>query len=193
MKRFLCILTFTTLITSCTNGQQNKPTEETKIMDDFEWTPEKAHPKAKALLTEEFYWSPIDETGPFGSDDGSDSFYHFGQWRADNKKVSPATFLKELLEEWGFPSFDLEKTDVKELVTKIDARMIIAQDNAVIAIGFGQFVLEGRIDDDIKDLTKKAIEREMTDDLLIHFISDYRQVRKDQLARMLVEVDKMNQ
>jgi uncharacterized protein YfeS len=192
MKRLLCILTLTTLITSCTNGQQNKPTE-TKTMDDFELTPEKAHPKAKALLTEEFYWSPIDETGPFGSDDGSDSFYQFRQWRVDNKKVSPAMFLKELLEEWEFPSFDMDKTDVKELVTKTEAGMIIVQDNAVIAIGFGQFVLEGQIDNDIKDLTKKAIKREMTDELLVHFISDYRQVRKDQLTRMLAVVDKMNQ
>lgn len=192
MKRLFCILTLTTLITSCTNGQQNKPTEP-KTMDDFELTPEKAHPKAKALLTEEFYWSPIDETGPFGSDDGSDSFYQFRQWRVDNKKVSPAIFLKELLEEWGFPSFDLDKTDVKELVTKIDVGMIIVQDNAVIAVGFGQFVLEGKIDNDIKDLTKKAIKREMTDELLVHFISDYRQVRKDQLTRMLAVVDKMNQ
>ena len=162
-------------------------------MDDFEFTPEKAHPKAKALLIEEFYWSPIDETGPFGSDDGSDSFYQFRQWRVDNKKVSPAIFLKELLEEWGFPSFDMDKTDVKELLTKIDAGMIIVQDNAVIAIGFGQFVLEGKIDNDIKDLTKKAIKREMTDELLVHFIIDYRQVRKDQLTRMLAVVDKMNQ
>jgi uncharacterized protein YfeS len=112
MKRLFCILTLTTLITSYTNGQQNKPTE-TKTMDDFELTPEKAHLNAKSLLTEEFYWSPIDETGPFGSDDGSDSFYQFRQWRVDNKKVSPAIFLKELLEEWGFPSFDMDKTDVK--------------------------------------------------------------------------------
>ncbi|MEO7992090.1 MAG: hypothetical protein ABI663_21235 [Chryseolinea sp.] len=192
MKRFIYSLTIAVLITSCTNGQQNKPTE-TKMMDDFELTPEKAHPKAKALLTEEFYWSPIDETGPFGSDDGSDSFYQFRQWRVDNKKVSPATFLKELLDEWGFPSFDIGKTDVKELLTKVDAGMIIVQDNAIIAIGFGQFVLEGKIDNDIKDLTKKAIQREMADELLVHFRSDYRQVRKDQLTRMLVVVDKMNQ
>jgi uncharacterized protein YfeS len=78
-------------------------------------------------------------------------------------------------------------------VTKIDAGMIIVQDNAIIAIGFGQFVLEGKIDNDIKDLTKKAIKREMTDELLVHFISDYQQVRKEQLARMLAVVDKMNQ
>ncbi|HYI77900.1 MAG TPA: hypothetical protein VEW65_09790 [Chryseolinea sp.] len=71
--------------------------------------------------------------------------------------------------------------------------MIIVQDNAVIAVGFGQFVLEGKIDNDIKELTKKAIKREMTDELLIHFVSEYRQVRKDQLNSMLVVVDRMNQ
>jgi uncharacterized protein YfeS len=195
MKRFLYLLSLTTLIIGCANGQQTKPTE-TKTLDEFELTPEEAYPKAKALLTEEFYWSAIDETGPFGSDDGSDSFFEFRKWRIDNRKESPVTFLKVMLDGWGFPSFDMDKTDdkqVKELVTQIDARMIIAQDNAVIAIGFGQFVLEGKIDVGIKDLTKNAIKREMTDVLLVHFISEYRSVRKAQLNEMLITVERMNQ
>jgi uncharacterized protein YfeS len=69
--------------------------------------------------------------------------------------------------------------------------MLIGQDNAVVAIGFGQFVLEGKIDNDIKDLTKKAIKRELTTELLNQFRSDYRETRKGQLEKMLIVVDKM--
>ncbi len=49
-------------------------------MDDFELSPDTAHPKAKTLLTKDFFWSPSEETGPFGSDDGSDCFHGFMEW-----------------------------------------------------------------------------------------------------------------
>ena len=41
----------------------------TKAMSDYSPTIEKAHPTAKRLMNEEFYWSPIEETAPFGSDE----------------------------------------------------------------------------------------------------------------------------
>ena len=163
-------------------------------MDDFELSPDKAHPNAKKLLADDFYWSPIDETGPFGSDDASDCFYGFVEWRAKNKNESPVTYLKELIDEWGYPTFDLNVTDpqkIKELLSTIDSRMFIGQDNAVVAIGFGQFVLEGKIDNDIRDLTKKAIKRELTTDLLNQYRDLYRETRKGQLEKMLSVVDKM--
>lgn len=187
-------MTLTTLLLDCTSGQQSKTTELPKTMDNFELSPDTAHPNAKKLLTEDFYWSPIEETGPFGSDDGSDSFYGFVEWRVENKNESPVTYLNELIQEWGYPTFDLNVTDsekVKQLLISIDSRMLIGQDNAVVAIGFGQFVLEGKIDNDIKDLTKKAIKRELTTDLLNQFRSDYIKTRKEQLEKMLAVVDKM--
>jgi uncharacterized protein YfeS len=193
MKRLIYTLILTTLLLNCTSGQQSKTTES-KAMADFELSPDTAHPNAKKLLTEDFYWSPIEETGPFGSDDGSDCFHGFVEWRMENKNDSPVAYLNELIQEWGYPTFDLNVTDsekVKQLLSDMDSRMLIGQDNAVVAIGFGQFVLEGKIDNDIKDLTKKAIERELTTDLLNQFRSDYRETRKGQLEKMLVVVDKM--
>src|SRR3954454_175599 len=97
-------------------------------MDDFELSPYTAHPKAKTLLIEDFFWSPIEESGPFGSDDGSDCFHGFVEWRATNKKESPVTYLKELIDEWDYPTFDFNVTDagkVKALLGDIDARMLI--------------------------------------------------------------------
>jgi uncharacterized protein YfeS len=193
MKRLIYSLTLMTLLSNCSSGQQSKPTE-TKTMDDFELSPDKAHPNAKKLLTEDFYWSPIDETGPFGSDDASDCFYSFVEWRIDNKSGSPVTYLKELIDEWGYPTFDLNITDpqrIKELLDSMDSRMLIGQDNAIVAIGFGQFVLEGKIDNDIRDLTRKAIKRELTTELVNQFREDYRETRKGQLEKMLSVVDKM--
>ena len=74
----------------------------------------------------------------------------------------------------------------------IAGSMLVGQDNAIIAVGFGQFVLEGRIDKDIQDLTKTAITRELNPVLLRQFREDYHETRRIQLNKMLVSLDKMN-
>lgn len=193
MRKSIYSLILTALLFNCTRGQQNIPSQ-TRIMDNFELSPENAHPNAQKLLTEDFYWSPIEETGPFGSDDGSDSFHGFLEWRQENKDESPLIYLNELIEEWGYPKFDLNVTEpskIRQALNDIDSRMLIGQDNAVIAVGFGQFVLEGKIDQDIKDLTKNAIKRELSAYLIDEFRSDYRETRKGQLEKMLRVVDQM--
>jgi uncharacterized protein YfeS len=233
------------LFVSC-NGQtkDNKQSDNsTKTqMDNYELSPETSHPNAKKLLAEEFYWSPIEESGPFGSDDGSDAFYGFRQWRQSNKNVSPTVYLEELIQGWGYPTFDLNEMDsakINEYLTakftydqaetekdmstvinffkslpdssgrqideaeqrEIMARALddmgitymISQDNAVIAIGFGQFVLEGKIDADIKSLTRTAIKRELLPILIDRWGDDYRETRREQLTKMMASIDKMNE
>ena len=208
-------------------------------MDNFELTPESAHPRAKELLTEDFYWSPIDESGPFGSDDGSDAFYGFRQWRQTNPKQSPVKYLDELLNQWGLPKFDIYELDtskIKAYLTNNDSgdvssfaeyipemkkqfeevakregkefdeaqfeqflelsnkgmghRYLLGMDNAIIAIGFGQLGLEGKIDDDIKNLTRIAITREQLPIMLEEW-GEYQRVRQDILAKMLADLDKI--
>ena len=90
-------------------------------MDNFEYSFKSAHPKAQALMTDEFYWSPIEETAPFGSDDGSDAAYGFRQWRLLNKTSSPVLYLKETIERWQYPLFDyneMDTTKIKEYINK---------------------------------------------------------------------------
>jgi uncharacterized protein YfeS len=98
----------------CTNGQTNN-----KTMENFEYSYENAHPKAQALMKDEFYWSSIEETAPFGSDDGWDAAYGFREWRLLNKTTSPVTYLKDLIVRWHYPFFDyneMDTTKIKEYV-----------------------------------------------------------------------------
>jgi uncharacterized protein YfeS len=193
MKKLIYTLTISTLLLNCTTGHQHVTTKSF-AMKNFELSPENAHPNARKLLVEDFYWSPIEETGPFGSDDGSDSFYGFAKWRTENKSESPVTYLTELIQEWGYPTFDLNVIDaekISQLLREVDSRMLIGQDNAIVAIGFGQFVLEGKMDIDIKNLTKKAIERELTPELLNQFRADYKETRKGQLQKMMAVLEKI--
>ena len=189
------------MFASC-NGQTNDKKQfanSTKTqMDNYELTPETAHPKAKKLMTEEFYWSPIEESGPFGSDDGSDAFYGFRQWRQTNKDTSPTVYLKELIEGWGYPPFDLNEMNEENLKkyissNQIGAMTLTGQDNAIIAVGFGQFVLEGKIDEDIKTLTKTALKRELLPSIIGMWDGEYKKTRIEQLTKMLATVDNMNE
>jgi uncharacterized protein YfeS len=65
-------------------------------------------------------------------------------------------------------------------------------DNAIIAVGFGQFVLEGEIGEDIKVLTKTAIQRELLPVLINRWDGEFKTIRALQLNKMLKSVDKMN-
>ncbi len=208
-------------------------------MDNFELSPENAHPKAKELLTEDFYWSPIEESAPFGSDDGSDAFYGYREWRNINKTESPIEYLKNLLSEWGFPPFDWKTLDTIKIDEYINGNNTIGTsvnqdqisvmkkhfkemaesegkefdealfnqslnaasgdmggtyllgiDNAIIAVGFGQFVLEGLIHKELKELTKIALQRELTP-ILVDRWGDYKETRVKLINQMASDIDKM--
>jgi uncharacterized protein YfeS len=238
----------TTFLTSllfigCSNGQTNgnpiAATQQNKTMDNFQYTFKSAHPKAQALMTDEFYWSPIEETAPFGSDDGSDAAYGFRQWRLDNKTTSPVTYLKDLIARWQYPFFDynemdtikikeylnykieLSETDIQQqiktlkdlnkdlpdaYINKLDDNQLrefitssskgmggmylLGQDNAIIGIGFAQFVLEGHVDNDIKNLTITAIKRQLLSLFINRYDDNYRDKRKQQLTKMLEAINK---
>jgi uncharacterized protein YfeS len=240
---FVIAITALIFITAC-NGQVNTSTQQSEDlqMSHYELTPETAHPKARKLLTEDFYWSPVEETGPFGSDDGSDAFYGFREWRMSNKKVSPVKYIEELLINWNYPKFNLNELDSSKIRDYISAKTqagspdlsdqmpammehfkqmakeagqefdenqfkeimaaasgsmggtyLLGIDNAIIAVGFGQFVLEGKIDEDIKVLAQTAIKRELLPVLIDRWDGAYKKTRKEQLNSMLGVIDKMNE
>lgn len=243
---FAILLIYATL-NSCTNNQPNPnpsptlSTPQTKLMDNFQYTLKSAHPNAQALMTENFYFSPIEETGPFGSDDGSDAAYGFREWRLLNKTTSPVVYLEELITAWQYPYFDYNEMDtatikayinqekklseveilqhinlLKEMTEKspdhsgkqlndqelreivisstktMNDRYLLGLDNAIIGIGFAQFVLEGRVDSDIKTLTITSINRQLLPLLINRYSEVYQKTRKDQLMKMLRVMRKAN-
>ena len=210
-------------------------------MNHFEYSLETAHPNAHALMKEDFFWSPIEESSPFGSDDGSDAAYGFRQWRNDHPTQSPVIYLKELVEEWESPYFDWSEMDtnkIKEYITsranvseeeiqekmqrlkealknssdtsmkitndeeirkivlsssqELGGSFLLGQDNAIIGTAFAQFALEGKIDNDIKELATTAIKRQLLPMLINKYDNDYRDTRKEQLTKMLDVITKAN-
>jgi uncharacterized protein YfeS len=229
---------------SCSNAQttDNSATvsKQNRQTDNFRYTLRSAHPAAKDLMPDDFFWSPIEETAPFGSDDGSDAAYGFRDWRISNKTTSPISYLKDLIKRWHYPPFNYKEMDTIKIAAYINKKAeldeatiqyqmqelkdiddklpvapmtmddsqlrqlvissansmgrmyLLGQDNAIIGIGFAQFVLEGNIDNDIKHLTITAIKRELLPLLINLFEASYRTTRKQQLTRMLEVVNKIN-
>jgi uncharacterized protein YfeS len=151
---------------------------------------EKAHINAKALMNEDFYFNPIDETSPFGNDDGSDAYAGFVTWRQSNKNTNPKEYLNELLDSWNYPKYDLNETDYQKLlpVLKQNEMSIIfmtGTDASIIAIAFGQLYLEGIVEKEFKELAKTAIKRELISEILNRWGDKYKNERGEKLKKML--------
>jgi uncharacterized protein YfeS len=166
-------------------------------MEDSGITRTSAHPNAQALLKDDFYWNPIEETGPFGNDDGADAFVGLREWRRENKSASPVMYFIDLLSGWGYAPFNWGEMDIENIKTymaanKLGLVMLVGHDNAIIAIAFGQFALEGKIDEDVRLMAKTAIKRQMLPVLIEQFMDNYIATRRQQLEAMLVALDAMN-
>jgi len=134
-----------------------------------------ANPRAVQLMKEDWYWSEADDLSPFGSDEGSDAFYAFKDWREKNTEVEPALFLGELEKTWGvsFSHKDItSEVELREAEKKY--QFLHTMDAGIIAVALGQFALEGRISDRLKDLGIKAVIRSLSPSYLADFDIDNR-------------------
>lgn len=200
----LLLLTLTACGQTKNNSQQTAKNlivdtsqSQTKNMSDHTPTIEKANPVAKQLMKEEFYWSPIEETAPFGSDDGADTYAGFANWRETHKTVNPKVFLKDQIDSWGYPTFDLNETNFDKLKTYLQqsdlgTRYMSGIDAAIVAVAFGQLYLEGTIDKDFKELAKTSISRELIPEMLNLWGDTYKTIRETQLKKMLAVLNQVN-
>lgn len=131
--------------------------------------PELAHPRARELMAEDFFWDCADEGAPFGSDEGFDAYYEWRAWRAENPS-NPLTdclswILVGRLDEFNESlcsdeqiQRDLEDPDSAFLA---DAYDIFTVDTTIIATALGQLLDEGSIDAGAKQFVNVAIRRQL--------------------------------
>lgn len=172
----------------------HKPTES---MTDYSPSFEKAHPKAKEFMTDEFYFSPIEESAPFGNDDGADTYAGFKDWRTSHTTDNPTDFLFDQINEWGYPKFDIYETDIKKLTpylkeSELSSRYMSGIDAAIIAIAFGLLYLEGTIDKEFRETAKIAVNRQLLPELLSIWGDAYKSKREEQLKKMAEVLNKVN-
>ena len=175
LKRLTLIVSLGLLFTMCNSWEPNY---------------EHAHPKAKALMTDEFLWSPVEPSSPFGSDDGADAVWRFYEWRKGNRNKRASEFIPFLLTEWNYKTYDYTHIDtvaIKEFIESgnLGDRLYMGIDDAIIATGFGQLIIEGKIDADLKSLTLVALNRQLLPISLSLVGEDFRNTRENQLQRMI--------
>jgi uncharacterized protein YfeS len=131
--------------------------------------PETAHPRARELMVEEFFWDCVDEEAPFGSDEGHDAYFEFRSWRSEHHSASLVECLSWIMEGELDGYTDELASDERveaDLESPEDAFMadsydMFTLDATVIATGLGQLLDEGRIDPEAKPYLRVAIARQM--------------------------------
>lgn len=130
--------------------------------------PETAHPRARDLMREPFFWDCVDETAPFGSDEGNDAYYEWRAWRKENPD-SPLTDCldwildgnldgyNESLASRSQIEFDIANPEQAFLSDQYD---LFTLDTTIIVTGLGQLMDEGRIDPGAKQYIRVAIQRQ---------------------------------
>lgn len=150
----------------------------------------KVHPLAKKLMNEQFLWSNIEETSPFGSDDGSDTFWFYRDWIQENPKGKAIEFLKELLHDWYGDNYkmlnwnELDESIISRTVDESFIHIPMHVDTSIITTAFSQLVLKGKVDRDILHFAFQAIKRQLLPTCLEDYVEDYREVRMNQLRKL---------
>lgn len=71
-----------------------------------------SHPVFSKFAKEDFYYSAGDDFSPFGNDTGHDTLRFLEEWYQERRAgEKAATFLRKMIEEWGFGAEYLLITD----------------------------------------------------------------------------------
>jgi uncharacterized protein YfeS len=130
--------------------------------------PETAHPRARELMVEPMFWDCLDEAAPFGSDEGSDAYYEWRDWREENPDKPLTECFNWILDGQLDAYNDALATDEQiELDAQEPGDAFLAEhfdvftlDTTIIATGLGQLMDEGTIDADAKPFIRVAIKRQ---------------------------------
>jgi uncharacterized protein YfeS len=129
-----------------------------------------AHPRARELVPEEFFWDCTDALAPFGSDEGDTALAEFRAWRRDQPRTPIIECLKWTIESVGetelseYSDAILSESLVAQQIRDEnydDQQLIFTVDVSVLATGFGQLLDEGRIDASAKPIVARAIARQI--------------------------------
>jgi uncharacterized protein YfeS len=130
--------------------------------------PDQAHPKARELMTEKFFWDCVNEMAPFGSDEGWDAYYEYRNWRSDNPNNNLIDCIRWILQD-NFDYYNetlLDEEIIKEHYNNPNLggfgmySDMFTLDTTIIATALGQLIDEGKIDQEAKPFAEIAAIRQ---------------------------------
>ena len=130
--------------------------------------PETAHPRAQELMIETLFWDCTYEAAPFGSDEGSDAYYEWREWREENSSAKLIECFNWIC-DGQLQNYTISLTTDEQVTLDIESPEnaflsdhfdIFTLDVTIIATGLSQLMDEGEIDKDAKPYMQVAIERQ---------------------------------
>lgn len=153
--------------------------------DEWELSPEEAHPNARRLLKADFFWDITDEDSPFGNDTGADTLEFYRAWIVSSDEDEE--FLDALFEEWEVDRELAETVPDDELAARLEEEGydILTYDDVVIATAFAQLVLEGNASRFMAAAAQHCLERQALPAMIAYRNWSDPQERRKRCAEML--------
>lgn len=123
---------------------------------------ESSHPKARAELTDDFFWKTDDAMAPFGTETAIEVLEAFRDARDEDPERSPLDILRELLARWEVEDahWDVVDADAVQAIGEEDEYGLLTRDEIVFALAFAQIVEEGRLDPELQRRALVAAKRQ---------------------------------
>ena len=136
--------------------------------EDWELSPESAHPNAARLLADPFYWDVRDENSPFGNDRGAEALVSYRAAIDADPELDGSELLAELLEEWDVDRAFAEGIPDEELVHRLEREHfhIFTYDDTVVALAFAELVFLGSASAEMAAAAIKCLKRQSTPEVL---------------------------
>lgn len=136
--------------------------------DDWELSPDTAHPDAAGQLKGPYFWDLRDEHSPFGSDLGAATLAAYRAALATDDDLDEAGFLEEFLEARDVDRVFAEGIADEALGHRLEREHshILAYDDIVVALAFAQIVLRGEASSQIAAAAIESLRRQALPEVL---------------------------
>jgi uncharacterized protein YfeS len=128
--------------------------------EDWELSPEVAHPNARRMMKAEYFWDICDEDSPFGNDTGADTLEFFREHL--ESEGDDEQFLSDILEEWEVDREAAESISDRELKRALEDEHfhVLTYDDVVVAVAFAQLVFRGKATKPMADRAIRSLKRQ---------------------------------
>jgi uncharacterized protein YfeS len=163
--------------------------EALSLMEDsskWELEPANAHPTARGIMTQDFYWDCTDENSPFGNDTGADVLTFFReQWQEAPGTVGLA-FLSDLLAGWEVADRAWEIVDAQEVerLLEEDEFSFSHRDDSILSLAFAQLLFDGRVSADVRERALTSLIRQKTEAALSLWPTEFHDERRSRVEIM---------
>jgi len=153
--------------------------------DEWELSPEVAHPNAKRLMRAEFYWDICDEDSPFGNDTGADTLEFYRAWIEESD--DDEDFLHQVFDEWEVDWERAEAIADSDLEDRLEEEHfdILTYDDVIVATAFAQLVLEGEPSRDMAAKAVRSLKRQSLPEVIAFRGWSDPAERKERCAQMM--------